>query len=149
MKQCTYCGKEYDDKVSTCVIDGHLVRETVPLLQTTTSLPRNLKTSTLLFAVANLVGMVFILCFCASSANLAKMERRDYYDGIDGVTLFFQVVPVLLLCLLLNLAWGIKALIDFLRRKDFHASYVLIFVAAAWLILFVIIRVIMQLPPDK
>jgi hypothetical protein len=27
MKQCTYCGKEYPDEVSVCVIDGEPVRD--------------------------------------------------------------------------------------------------------------------------
>ena len=102
-----------------------------------------MKKSTIIFSTANLVGLLLFLFFTASIVNLAKDEQRDFYDGIDGVTFFCTAVPVLLVCLLLNVCWTIKALIDIFRRHDYQASIALGVVAGGWLVSFLIVKFVL------
>jgi hypothetical protein len=76
-----------------------------------------MKTSTLIFSVANLIGLLLCALFVGGMVHLAKMEQQDYYDASDSFTFIGTAGPVLLVCFTLNAIWGIKALVDFFAAK--------------------------------
>jgi hypothetical protein len=51
-----------------------------------------------------------------------------------------QAGPVLLVCFILDTIWGIKALVDIIRRRDYQASLALGAVAFVWVASFIIMR---------
>jgi hypothetical protein len=61
-----------------------------------------MKNNTIIFSSINLVGLFLYCWFIGGIVHLAKMEQRDYYDGVDGITYFCTAIPVLLFCFLLN-----------------------------------------------
>jgi len=99
-----------------------------------------MKKSTLIFSVANLVGLLLCALFVSRIVHLAKLEQRDYYGASDSFTFLGTAGPVLLLCLILNASWAIKALVDIFRRRDYQASLALAAVAVVWAASFVIMR---------
>jgi hypothetical protein len=107
-----------------------------------------MKKSTLIFAVTNLVGMIFIFLFCVSTANFAKMEERDYYDFGDSLSIILIALPVLLVCFVVNACWGIKALIGFFRRRDYRGCVPFAVVMAAWALIYLICMLVTKLPPN-
>jgi hypothetical protein len=86
----------------------------------------------IIYMAANLVGVFLYLMFVVNTGNFAKMEQRHYYDFGDSLNFILFAWPVLLLCLLINVLWGIKAMIDIFRRNAYHALVVGVVVAAIW-----------------
>ena len=84
------------------------------------------------YFISNFIGLSPYFKFSTNISDLARMEQRDYYDGVDGVTYSCTAVPVLLVFFVINLLWGIKALVDILRRKEYQALMELILIAACW-----------------
>ena len=82
-----------------------------------------IKPAFLIYFSLNLVGLFLYFFFTTNISDLARTEQRDYYDGIDGMTYFCTAVPVLAICFLINLFWVIKALVDIIRWKSFHALF--------------------------
>jgi hypothetical protein len=99
-----------------------------------------MKTSTIIFSVANLIGLLLCVIFVGSMVHLVRMEQRDYYDASDSFTFLATVGPVLLVCFILDIVWGIKALVDIIRRQDYQASLALGAVAVVWAASFVMMR---------
>ena len=99
-----------------------------------------MKTSTIIFSVANLIGLLLCVMFVGSIVHLAKMEQRDYYDASDSFTFLGTAGPVFFGCFILDTVWGIKALVDIIRRRDYQASFALGAVAVVWAVSFVIMR---------
>ena len=108
-----------------------------------------MKKSTIIFTAINLVGMIYIFLFCVSTANFAKMEHRDYYDFGDSLSIILFAFPALLICLVVNACWGIKALIGILRRRDYRGSAPFAVVVAAWALLYLICMFVTKLPPNQ
>ena len=86
----------------------------------------------IIFFISNFIGLFLYFVFDTSISDLARAEQRNYYDGSDGITFFCTVVPVLMCCLLVNILWGIKALVDIQRRKNFCAFVAGVIVAVLW-----------------
>jgi hypothetical protein len=99
-----------------------------------------MKTSTIIFSAANLIGLLLCVLLVGSIVHLAKMEQRDYYDASDSFTFLGNAGPVLLVCFILDTLWGIKALVDIIRRRDYQASLALGAVVVVWAASFVIMR---------
>ena len=99
-----------------------------------------LKTSDILFSMANLIGLILCALFVGNIVRLARMEERDYNDGSDSIYFIATAGPVLFVCLILNTVWGIKALVDIFRRRDYHASLVLGAVTCVWIAPFLIMK---------
>ncbi|HXI68934.1 MAG TPA: hypothetical protein VNN22_01110 [Verrucomicrobiae bacterium] len=99
-----------------------------------------MRTSTILFSTANLVGLLLILLSVASICHLARMEQRDYYDASDSFTFLATAVPISLVCLLLNVGWGIKALVDVRRHQSYQALVALATVLAVWLVSYLVVK---------
>jgi hypothetical protein len=57
---------------------------------------------------------------------------KGFYDFGDSLSFVFHVLPVLLLSFLINILWGIKALIDIFRHKNFHAFVTGVVMFALW-----------------
>lgn len=91
-----------------------------------------MKRSTCAYLVANLVGLLLCVLFVTWIIQTARIERRDNYDFGDSLNFLLTAVPVFLLSLLLNMGWGVKALIDICRRQDYRASLALAGVTAVW-----------------
>jgi hypothetical protein len=98
------------------------------------NLDRFVHTKPLIFfyILVNLIGLFLYFLFDSNISDLARTEQRDYYDGIDGVTYFSTALPVLVLFILLNMLWGIKALIDIFRRKSYDALVAGMVVTVLW-----------------
>ena|ERR1700722_3240664 len=92
---------------------------------------------------ANLIGIVLYLLFVSAICNTAKMEERDYYDFGDSLNYILTALPVYLLCLLLNVLWGLKALKEILQRRDFHSAVACVVAVALWVTAKLIVRHIM------
>jgi TRAP-type C4-dicarboxylate transport system permease small subunit len=102
-----------------------------------------MKTSTILFSVANLMGLLLCAFFVSGIVKWARMEERDYHDASDGIAFFATVGPVLFVCFLLNTIWGVKALVDIFRRRDYQASLALGAVASVWIASFLMMRFVL------
>jgi len=100
------------------------------------------RTSTIIFSAANLIGLFLILLSVAGICHLARMEQRDYYDAGDSIGFLVIAAPVLLVCLLLNVAWGIKALVDIFRHRSYQALVALGTVLAVWLVSYLVVRLV-------
>jgi hypothetical protein len=99
-----------------------------------------MKTSTIIFSVANLIGLLLCVMFVGSIVQLAKMEQRDYYDASDSFTFLGTAGPILVVCFIFDTILGIKALVDIIRRRDYQASLALGAVAVVWVASFIIMR---------
>jgi hypothetical protein len=84
------------------------------------------------YVLTNLIGIFLYFLFDSNISNFAKWEGRGYYEFGDSIKYIFTAFPVFLLCLLINILWGIKALIDIFRRKNFHAFVAGVVIAALW-----------------
>lgn len=93
---------------------------------------RYAKLAFVIYFIVNLIGLFCYFVFDTNISTLAHEEQRDYYDGIDGISYFCTAIPVLLSCLMVNACWGIKALIDIIRRKDFRALIAGTLMATIW-----------------
>jgi hypothetical protein len=98
------------------------------------NLDRFVHTKPLLFfyILANLIGLFLYFIFVDNICNFAKSEGRGFYDFFDSVTYTFTALPVFGFCLLINIFWGIKALINIFRRKAYQAFVVGVVIAALW-----------------
>jgi hypothetical protein len=93
---------------------------------------RLLKPSLLIYLIVNFI-ILFLYChYVLAISEEAKSEHRNYYDGVNGITYFCTGSPVFLLCLLFNIMWVIKALVDIFRRRDYSAAAVLGVVVVVW-----------------
>ena len=99
-----------------------------------------MKKSTLIFSAINLVGLVFCWLFVAGICELARSEQRDYYDFGDSITFIVTVVPVFLVCLLLDVAWSVMALVAFIRRRDYQPAMACFVVAVVWVLAYLSMR---------
>ena len=89
----------------------------------------------------NLLGWFLCLSFEYSVWRGAKMEGRDYYEFGDNLNADIHFFPVLLVCFLVNIAWGIKAIRDALRRRDYQAAIMGGAVWGGWAIVMSVFRV--------
>ena len=99
-----------------------------------------MKKSTVIVLVANIAGCLFCLHGVGGILSLAKAEQRSHFDGFDSITFLCTVAPVILLCFLMNLGWGVKALADIIRRKNYQASISFMVVLIFWIASFLIMR---------
>ncbi len=99
-----------------------------------------LKTSDILFSVANLIGLFLSAFLVSGIVKWARMEERDYHDASDSIAFIATAGPVLFVCFLLNTIWGIKALVDIFRRRNYQASLGLGAVACVWIASFLMMR---------
>jgi hypothetical protein len=97
---------------------------------------------------ANLLGLFLYWFFIHAICNDAKTEQRDYYDFGDSLNYIGTALPVFALCLVLNIGWGIKALSDILRRRDYHAVLALLVVMAILAVSYPIIWHSTELPKN-
>ena len=95
-----------------------------------------MKTSLLIYSIANTIGGILFFGVVAGICQQAKMEQRDYFDFGDSSNFILFAVPVFLLCLAVNTLWGVKAVIDIVRRRSYQTSVVFGFVLAVWTVLF-------------
>jgi hypothetical protein len=105
-----------------------------------------MKKSSIIFSTANLIGMLICLAFVAGTRQQALMEQRDSYDFGDSLHFIMIVLPVLGVCLLLNIVWGVVALIAVLRRRDYRSALGCLVVAALWAVVIPVARGIASLP---
>jgi hypothetical protein len=98
------------------------------------------------YLLANLGGAFLIFCFSHSIVQLARLEQRDYYDGVDGITFICNAAPVFLFCGFINAFWVIKVFIDIFKRRDFRALIALCIVFAVWAADFLAMRLDARLP---
>lgn len=81
------------------------------------------------YFLANLAGAILIFYFYH---RIVQMEPGGYDDGISFMTFYWKVFPILQLYFFINALWGIKALIDVFKRRDFRALIAFGIVFAVW-----------------
>jgi hypothetical protein len=84
-----------------------------------------MKKSTIIFSTANLIGIVLYWLFVGSICQQARAEQRNYYDFGDSLTFILTALPAFLMCFLLNVAWGVMALVAVFRRRDYQSAVAL------------------------
>jgi len=74
------------------------------------------------YLIANLVALLIFWIAVSYVRQTAKMndgpDGPDFGDSLNALT---YMLPILLLSLLFNIAFGIKALIDVFRRRGYMA----------------------------
>ncbi len=105
-----------------------------------------MKKSTVVFSAANVVGMLICLAFVTGARQQAIMEQRDSYDFGDSLNFLIIVLPVLGFCLLLNIVWGVLALVGVLRRRDYRSALVCVVVTALWAVVIPVARAVANRP---
>ena len=109
-------------------------------LQRNRGLRTLMKTPLIVFAATNALAMLLFYGVVMSIVDQARMEERDYYDASDSITFMARSAPILIVTVLLNFFWGIKALSDIFRRRSYLASLALVAVGAAWTSLYFLLR---------
>jgi len=94
----------------------------------------------MIYIYANLFRLFLIFVFVNSIFQMEKQEERSYSDFGDSLQFLVTVVPVFLACQIYSLIWGIKAILEILRRRDYQAAVVCGCVTAAWLGMIEIMR---------
>jgi hypothetical protein len=92
------------------------------------------------YVITNSIGLFLYFIFDSRISNFARLEQRSYFDASDSFTYLSTAFPVLLSCLLINILWGIKASIDIVRHKKYHAAVALIVATALWVTVFGVCR---------
>ena len=87
-------------------------------------------------ASINGLSMLLLLVVYIPILQQIKMEERDADFG-DGLNFFMVAVPVLGLCLLVNVYWLIRAVQDLRRRSERYSLVGLTATAAGWVFLYV------------
>ncbi len=64
---------------------------------------------------------------------LAHLEQRDYGDASDSITFLATAAPVFLACAACALFWGVKAMVEIFRRKDFESLKAFVAILIAWI----------------
>src|ERR1039457_536716 len=105
-----------------------------------------MKKSTVVFSAANVVGMLICLAFVTGARQQAIMEQRDSYDFGDSLNFLIIVLPVFGVCLLLNIVWGVLALVGVLRRRDYRSAFVCVVVTALWAVVIPVARGVASRP---
>ena len=85
-----------------------------------------------MFAIVNVVGMLCFMGFTLGARHLAVVELRDSYDAGDSIGFLAIVAPVLLLCLLANVAWLVMAFVAVIRRQSYQSGIAFLGVCALW-----------------
>ena len=98
------------------------------------------KSALVIYAVANLLGLLLFLSSVLAIMHNAKLEERDYYDFGDSLNFILLGLPILGICLLLNLAWVVKALIDIFRCREYLSLVAAAVVLAVWVTSILIVR---------
>lgn len=99
-----------------------------------------MKKSIIISSAFNLIGLLLYIHFITRIVAFARMEQRDYYDFGDGLNYILTAVPVFLFCLLLNITWGVKALVAIFKRRDYSSAVACGMVVAVWTTTILIIR---------
>jgi hypothetical protein len=94
------------------------------------------------YVAANIFGAGFYCLVVNSIANQAQQERRAYYEAGDSFTFICTGLPVLAVCLLINLIWGIKVVRDVLWRRRFLPFVVGVMMAILWILVYCSCRAI-------
>lgn len=100
------------------------------------------KPALVIYISANLIGFLLFLVSVSAICHTAKMEQRDYYDFGDSLNFILTGLPVFLLCLLFNIAWGLKALIDVFHHRNYQAAMASVVLVAVWVATILIVRMI-------
>jgi hypothetical protein len=96
-----------------------------------------MRTSMFIYVVLNIAGLgLYLICV----QGIVDSGPPGYWDFFDGVAFAFTALPVLAASCLLNLGWGIKALVDILRRRNYHAAAAGGVAVVAWTLLVLVER---------
>jgi hypothetical protein len=85
-----------------------------------------------IYLAVNIGCAVVVLTAAHHVGSVIAAERRDYSDGVDGITFFAASAPAFLLGLLANVAWAAKVFADLWRRRGYEAFAWLGAGAAVW-----------------
>src|ERR1041385_1707452 len=99
-----------------------------------------MKKSAIIFSAANLIGLLLCLVFVVCISQQAKLEQRNYYDFGDSLNIILMALPIFILCFLLNVFWGIKALVEIFRRRDYQSALACVVVMGIWMVAILILR---------
>lgn len=105
-----------------------------------------MKKSTVILTALNVVAMLCFLGFVPSARELALVEERDSYDFGDSAGFLLFVAPLLLLCMIANVAWAGTALWTAIRRRSYQSALAFALVLALWAITIPVSKEWAQLP---
>jgi len=95
-----------------------------------------------IYGIANLIGLIMYQSSVLAILHTIKMEERDAPDFGDSLNFITTGLPILAVCLLFNIAWVVKALINALGRREFLGIIAAALVLAIWLASVVMVRVL-------
>ncbi len=99
MKACTYCGKEYADEASACLVDGQPLRSLTTLPPPPREEEKHSGLGIASFAISILVGCLLLALFVvANFLNAGRLQHGQNYPGqvyIGFVAIFLWAVDVL------------------------------------------------------
>ncbi len=99
------------------------------------------KRALVIYAAANLLGLLIFVSSVLIIDRMAKMEQRDYDFG-DSLNFILTGVPAFLVCLVLNIVWGLLAVINSFRRRGNRALWATVGAVTAWTASVLILRAI-------
>jgi hypothetical protein len=100
---------------------------------------------TFVFSAANLITMFVCLALVTTARQQALIEQRGSYDFGDSLN-FITFLPVLGACLLIDIVWGIMALVGVLRRRDYRFALAWVAIVALWAVVVPVARAVAGLP---
>src|SRR5437588_6216359 len=82
MKSCPYCGKEYPDEASICIIDGHALQAVIPMPPPLAQEEKNSAMGTASLSISIAVGFLILAIFViAPFLNAGRLQRGQTYPG--------------------------------------------------------------------
>ena len=102
-----------------------------------------MKRATTIYLIFNAGGLVLFLWFVFRIEHFARSEQRDYRDFGDSLNFLMTAVPVFLACCLYSLIFGIRGVLDYVRKRGAQSLKALAAVACAWAALYVSLRVVL------
>jgi hypothetical protein len=90
-----------------------------------------------LYLAINVACGVVYLYAIHRVTSLMAAEQRPAADSVDGITFLALAAPAIVLALLVNAGWLVKALMDVSRSKNYRAIQWFGAVAVVWLAVFI------------
>ena len=108
-----------------------------------------MKKSIIVFSALNLLGILFLALYVLGARHQAVMEGRDSYDFGDSFGFLLLVIPVVFLCIVSNIAWGVMAVRDIYRERNYRSVVAFVAVAVLWAASFQVSRMVAELPSSQ
>jgi hypothetical protein len=92
--------------------------------------------TTRIYLIINLIGICLFLLIDVGIIRAIHSEHRDAPDFGDSLNFLMMAAPVVLVCFVYSIIWGLKSIL----KRNYQGSLALLFVATAWGVIILLLR---------